>query len=52
VTKAGIREMNQDFGPEDIRLNMSNQKGLWSFGFDRGRCGHPLVTLTLPEQNA
>ena len=37
MTKAGIREMNQDFGPEDIRLNMSNQKGLWSFGFDRGR---------------
>jgi phenylpropionate dioxygenase-like ring-hydroxylating dioxygenase large terminal subunit len=37
VTKACIRWMNQDLGPEDIRLNTSNQKGLHSFGFDRGR---------------
>jgi choline monooxygenase len=29
--------MNQDLGPEDIKLNVSNQKGLRSFGFDRGR---------------
>jgi choline monooxygenase len=29
--------MNKDLGPEDIRLNTSNQKGLHSFGFDRGR---------------
>jgi carnitine monooxygenase subunit len=37
VTKSCIRWMNQDLGPEDIRLNASNQKGLRSFGFDRGR---------------
>jgi choline monooxygenase len=37
VTKACIRWMNQDLGPEDIKLNVSNQKGLRSFGFARGR---------------
>jgi choline monooxygenase len=37
VTKACIRWMNEDLGPEDIRLNTSNQKGLRSFGFDHGR---------------
>ncbi|MEA3135683.1 MAG: carnitine monooxygenase subunit [Gammaproteobacteria bacterium] len=37
VTKACIRWMNEELGPEDIRLNVSNQKGLRSFGFDRGR---------------
>jgi phenylpropionate dioxygenase-like ring-hydroxylating dioxygenase large terminal subunit len=37
VTKACIRWMNQELGPEDIRLNKSNQRGLRSFGFDRGR---------------
>jgi choline monooxygenase len=37
VTQACIRWMNQDLGPEDIRLNISNQKGLRSFGFERGR---------------
>jgi carnitine monooxygenase subunit len=37
VTKACIRWMNQELGPEDIDLNKSNQKGLHSFGFDRGR---------------
>jgi carnitine monooxygenase subunit len=37
VTKACIRWMNQELGPEDINLNKSNQKGLRSFGFDRGR---------------
>ena len=37
VTMACIRWMNQDLGPEDIRLNVSNQKGLHSFGFGRGR---------------
>jgi choline monooxygenase len=36
VTKACIRWMNEDLGPEDIRLNQSNQKGLRSFGFERG----------------
>jgi choline monooxygenase len=37
VTKACIRWMNQELGPEDIRLNVSNQKGLHSLGFERGR---------------
>lgn len=37
VTKACIRWMNQDLGPEDIRLNVSNQKGLKSLGFNCGR---------------
>jgi choline monooxygenase len=37
VTQACIRWMNQELGPEDIRLNTSNQKGLRSLGFDRGR---------------
>ncbi len=36
VTKACIRWMNEDLGPEDIRLNISNQKGLRSLGFDHG----------------
>jgi carnitine monooxygenase subunit len=37
VTKACIRWMNEELGPEDIRLNISNQKGLRSMGFERGR---------------
>jgi choline monooxygenase len=37
VTKACIRWMNEYLGPEDIRLNVSNQKGLHSMGFERGR---------------
>jgi choline monooxygenase len=37
VTKACIRWMNEELGPEDINLNKSNQKGLHSFGFERGR---------------
>jgi phenylpropionate dioxygenase-like ring-hydroxylating dioxygenase large terminal subunit len=37
VTKACIRWMNEDLGPEDISLNHSNQRGLHSFGFERGR---------------
>jgi phenylpropionate dioxygenase-like ring-hydroxylating dioxygenase large terminal subunit len=37
VTKACIRWMNEELGPEDIKLNTSNQKGLRSFGFERGR---------------
>lgn len=36
VTKACIRWMNEELGPEDIRLNKSNQLGLRSFGFDGG----------------
>jgi carnitine monooxygenase subunit len=37
VTRACIRWMNEELGPEDIRLNISNQRGLRSLGFDRGR---------------
>ena len=37
VTRACIRWMNEELGPEDIRLNISNQKGLRSLGFERGR---------------
>jgi carnitine monooxygenase subunit len=37
VTKACIRWMNEHLGPEDIRLNHSNQRGLHSLGFERGR---------------
>lgn len=37
VTKACIRWMNEKLGPEDIELNISNQKGLRSLGFDKGR---------------
>jgi carnitine monooxygenase subunit len=37
LTRACIRWMNEELGPEDIRLNISNQKGLRSLGFDRGR---------------
>jgi phenylpropionate dioxygenase-like ring-hydroxylating dioxygenase large terminal subunit len=36
VTRACIRWMNERLGPEDIRLNISNQKGLRSMGFQRG----------------
>jgi choline monooxygenase len=37
VTRACMRFMNQELGPEDIRLNVSNQLGLHSLGFGRGR---------------
>ena len=37
LTRACIRWMNEELGPEDIRLNISNQKGLRSMGFERGR---------------
>lgn len=37
LTKAAIAWMNKELGPEDIQLNVSNQKGLHSFGFDQGR---------------
>ncbi len=36
VSQACIRWMNEDLGPEDIRLNISNQKGLRSQGFEHG----------------
>ncbi len=37
VTKAAIHWMNTQLGPEDIELNVSNQKGLHSLGFGSGR---------------
>jgi phenylpropionate dioxygenase-like ring-hydroxylating dioxygenase large terminal subunit len=37
VTKASIRWMNEELGPEDIQLNVTTQKGLRSFGYDQGR---------------
>jgi choline monooxygenase len=36
ATKACMRWMNEDLGPEDIKLNISNQKGLRSLGYDHG----------------
>jgi choline monooxygenase len=37
VTKSCIRWMNEELGPEDIQLNVTQQKGLRSFGYDQGR---------------
>ncbi|MBL8709778.1 MAG: aromatic ring-hydroxylating dioxygenase subunit alpha [Rhodospirillaceae bacterium] len=37
LTKAAIDWMNRELGPEDISLNVTNQKGLRSFGFQQGR---------------
>jgi carnitine monooxygenase subunit len=37
ATRACIRWMNEELGPEDIRLNVSNQKGLRSMGYAQGR---------------
>ena len=37
LTKAAIAWMNQELGPEDIALNVSNQKGLHSRGYIQGR---------------
>jgi choline monooxygenase len=37
VTEASMRWMNEELGPEDIALNITNQKGLRSFGYDQGR---------------
>jgi choline monooxygenase len=37
VTKSCIQWMNQKLGPEDIELNVTNQKGLRSFGYNQGR---------------
>ena len=36
VTKAAIHWMNTQLGPEDIELNVTNQKGLHSRGFQSG----------------
>ncbi|MCP1650306.1 aromatic ring-hydroxylating oxygenase subunit alpha [Pseudomonas nitroreducens] len=37
VSKACMRWMNEELGPEDIALNISVQKGLHSMGYDQGR---------------
>jgi choline monooxygenase len=37
VSKACMRWMNEDLGPEDIALNISVQKGLHSQGYNQGR---------------
>ena len=37
VTKAAIEWMNTQLGPEDIELNVTNQKGLHSLGFGAGK---------------
>jgi carnitine monooxygenase subunit len=37
LTKAAIHWMNTQLGPEDIELNVSNQKGIHSLGFQQGR---------------
>ena len=37
VTEACMHWMSYELGPEDIDLNVRQQRGLRSFGFDRGR---------------
>jgi carnitine monooxygenase subunit len=37
VTRQCMEWMNKDLGPEDIRLNISVQKGLRSLGYNQGR---------------
>ena len=37
VTKACIKWMNEELGPEDIQLNVAQQRGLRSFGYNQGR---------------
>lgn len=48
VTKAAIRWMNTQLGPEDIELNITNQKGLHSMGFGSGRY---LIDPARPNQS-
>jgi choline monooxygenase len=48
VTKAAIRWMNTELGPEDIELNVTNQKGLHSMGFGSGRY---LIDPNRPNQS-
>lgn len=48
VTKAAIEWMNTQLGPEDIELNVTNQKGLHSIGFGSGRY---LIDENLPNQS-
>jgi choline monooxygenase len=37
LTRACIKWMNEELGPEDIQLNISHQRGLRSFGYNQGR---------------
>jgi len=37
VTRACIKWMNEKLGPEDIQLNVTQQRGLRSFGYNQGR---------------
>ena len=48
LTKAAIAWMNAELGPEDIALNVSNQKGLHSLGFGQGRY---LIDPARPNQS-
>ena len=48
LTKAAIAWMNTQLGPEDIELNVSNQKGLHSMGFQQGRY---LIDPAKPNQS-
>ena len=48
VTKAAIQWMNTQLGPEDIELNISNQKGLHSLGFGSGKY---LIDPARPNQS-
>jgi carnitine monooxygenase subunit len=48
VTKAAIKWMNTQLGPEDIELNVTNQKGLHSMGFGSGRY---LIDPARPNQS-
>lgn len=48
VTRSAIEWMNTQLGPEDIELNVSNQKGLHSIGFGSGRY---LIDAAQPHQS-
>jgi carnitine monooxygenase subunit len=48
VTKAAIEWMNNELGPEDITLNVTNQRGLHSMGFGSGRY---LIDPARPNQS-
>ncbi|TXI02098.1 MAG: aromatic ring-hydroxylating dioxygenase subunit alpha [Rhizobium sp.] len=48
VTKAAIEWMNTQLGPEDIELNITNQKGLHSLGFGSGKY---LIDPARPNQS-
>lgn len=48
VTKAAIEWMNTQLGPEDIELNVTNQKGLHSLGFGSGKY---LIDPSRPNQS-